>query len=110
MKFHNIWGEKLPEEKSKWKTCEDCSEILGKPIEMKFIIAKLKEDPAPEDIFSGWFCPECAQFHPVRMTKSVEIEVDKEHIVEVSTSAVIFLPADEWVLEDKTEEAKKALK
>ncbi|NHJ04556.1 MAG: hypothetical protein EAX90_07020 [Candidatus Heimdallarchaeota archaeon] len=80
---------------------------------MNFVVAKLTEDekPDPEDVKSGWYCPDCGVFKPSEMTGEIDLntlEIDVKEAVRVTSSAAFFIP-DEWVLEDKTEDVKKIL-
>ena len=80
---------------------------------MNFVVAKLSEDekPDPEDVKSGWYCPDCGVFKPSEMTGEIDLstlDIDVKEAIRVTSSAAFFIP-DEWVLEDKTEEVKKIL-
>ena len=80
---------------------------------MNFVVAKLTEDekPDPEDVKSGWYCPDCGVFKPSEMTGEIDLstlDIDVKEAIRVTSSAAFFIP-DEWVLEDKTEEVKKIL-
>ncbi|MCF2144667.1 MAG: hypothetical protein K9W42_13295 [Candidatus Heimdallarchaeota archaeon] len=88
----------------------ECPECERK---MNFVVAKLtdEENPGPEDIKSGWYCPDCGIFKPTEMTGEIDLQsldLDIKEAIRVTSSANIFIP-DEWVIEDKTDEAKKIL-
>ncbi len=81
---------------------------------MNFVVAKLTDDekPRPEDVKSGWYCPECGIFRPSEMTGEIDLQkldIDVKEAVRITSSAAIFIP-DEWVLEDKTDEVDSILK
>jgi hypothetical protein len=81
---------------------------------MNFVVAKLTDDekPRPEDVDSGWYCPECGIFRPSQMTGEINLEtldLNVKEALRVTSSANIFIP-DEWVLEDKTDEVQELLK
>ena len=87
--------------------CPECE------LPMKFVIAKLtdEEKPDPEDVKSGWYCPECAIFRPTEMTGEIDLQtldIDVKEAIRVTSSAAFFIP-DEWVLEDKTDEVLKII-
>ena len=80
---------------------------------MNFVVAKLTEDekPDPDDVKSGWYCPDCGIFKPTEMTGEIDLntlDIDVKEAIRVTSSAAFFIP-DEWVLEDKTDEVKKIL-
>ena len=80
---------------------------------MDFVVAKLTDDekPDPEDVKSGWYCPDCGIFKPTEMTGEIDLntlDIDVKEAIRVTSSAAFFIP-DEWVLEDKTDEVKKIL-
>jgi len=88
----------------------ECPECERK---MNFVVAKLSDDekPRPEDIKSGWYCPDCGIFRPTEMTGEMSLEtleIDVKEAIRVTSSAAIFIP-DEWVLEDKTAEVDKII-
>jgi hypothetical protein len=88
--------------------CPECER------KMNFVVAKLTDDenPRPEDVDSGWYCPECGIFRPSQMTGEINLEtldLDVKEALRVTSSANIFIP-DEWVLEDKTDEVQNLLK
>ena len=80
---------------------------------MNFAVAKLSDDdpPRPEDIKSGWYCPECGIIRPSEMVGDIDLvnlDLDIKEAIRVTSSAAIFIP-DEWVLEDKTDEVLKII-
>lgn len=88
--------------------CPECERA------MNFVVAKLTDDekPIPEDIKSGWYCPECGIFRPSEMTGEIDLQtldIDVKEAIRVTSSANIFIP-DEWVLEDKTDEVESIIK
>lgn len=89
----------------------ECPECERK---MNFVVAKLTEDekPSPEDVKSGWYCPDCGIFKPSEMSGEIDLEtldLDVKEAIRVTSSANIFIP-DEWVLEDKTDAMQEILK
>ena len=89
----------------------ECPECEGP---MNFVVAKLSDDekPRPEDVKSGWYCPDCGIFRPSEMIGDIDLQtldIDVKEAVRVTSSAAIFIP-DEWVLEDKTDELDSVLK
>jgi len=88
--------------------CPECERA------MNFVVAKLTDDekPEPEDVKSGWYCPDCGIFRPSEMTGEIDLQtldIDVKEAIRVTSSANIFIP-DEWVLEDKTDEVEIILK
>ncbi|MHA1213322.1 MAG: hypothetical protein ACTSSH_12805 [Candidatus Heimdallarchaeota archaeon] len=89
----------------------ECPECERK---MNFVVAKLTDDekPRPEDVKSGWYCPDCGIFRPSGMTGEINLEnldINVQEAVRVTSSAAIFIP-DEWVLEDKSDAVKEIMK
>ena len=87
--------------------CPECEK------QMKFVVAKLTDDekPDPEDVKSGWYCPDCGIFKPSEMTGEIDLQsldINVKEAIRVTSSAAFFIP-DEWVLEDKTDEVDKIL-
>ncbi|MHA1186247.1 MAG: hypothetical protein ACTSSK_05140, partial [Candidatus Heimdallarchaeota archaeon] len=87
--------------------CPECEK------QMNFVVAKLTDDekPDPEDVKSGWYCPECGIFKPSEMTGEIDLQsldINVKEAIRVTSSAAFFIP-DEWVLEDKTGEVDKLL-
>ena len=87
--------------------CPECEK------QMNFVVAKLTDDekPDPEDVKSGWYCPECGIFKPSEMTGEIDLQsldINVKEAIRITSSAAFFIP-DEWVLEDKTDEVDKLL-
>jgi len=72
--------------------CENCD------IQMRFVLADIHGEK-----LQGWHCRECGLFLPIQTDTEVEIKLDKDTVLNATTTTAFFID-DEMVVEDLTEQ------